>query len=56
MQRIDGSEGHAKHKMDGNKKKTEIWQKKGSEKKKCDDGPWVESTLDPSKKALRAAL
>ena len=49
MQRIDGSEGHAKHKMDGDKKK----QKSG---KKCHDGPWVESTLDPSKKALRAAL
>ena len=30
--------------------------KRGLEKKKCHDGPWVESTLDPSKKALRAAL
>ena len=34
VQRIDGSEGHAKHKMDGNKKKNRNLAKKGVGKKK----------------------
>ena len=40
------------------KKKQKSGKKRGwkKKKKKWHDGPWVESTLDPSKKALRAAL